>query len=339
MKKTPSGIPALAILSVCITLTITPAWADDLKVFSNGSVADANDVNANFTELETRIETISLTPGEAGAAGAQGAQGNQGFIGITGATGAQGLPGNTGATGSMGLNGTDGTNGAEGETGAAGATGSQGEVGATGADAITISDAVDGDMLYWLVDKWVAISKPVGDAKSFSFCGGVPIWTQGGCIYEVGDTGPAGGLVIHITDGGLRGIESSPGNIAGDEGEIEAAWGDCDGDVEGLGRLVGDGFNNTVKLNSTNDGCTYQAAGLAFNYVDSNGFDDWYLPSIDELVLYGQVTMSSGFNWSSTQYVGESDGVGDGAMYMSGSQGMFRMSLGSVLKIRPFRNF
>jgi hypothetical protein len=43
------------------------AQAAPLVVFSNGGVADANDVNANFNELETRIETITLTPGPVGA--------------------------------------------------------------------------------------------------------------------------------------------------------------------------------------------------------------------------------------------------------------------------------
>jgi hypothetical protein len=167
MKKVSLSIPTLAILSACIALAITPAWADDLTVFSNGSVADANDVNANFTELETRIDTISLTPGEAGVAGAQGVQGNQGFIGVTGATGAQGLPGNTGATGSMGLNGTNGTNGAKGSQGAIGAAGGQGIqglAGATGAAGINGNTGAKGEVGNTGVDGATGAQGVIGDA-------------------------------------------------------------------------------------------------------------------------------------------------------------------------------
>jgi hypothetical protein len=151
MKKVSLSIPTLTILSACIALAITPAWADDLTVFSNGSVADANDVNANFTELETRIDTISLTPGEAGAAGAQGIQGNQGFqgnqgltgaAGATGAQGVQGVSGSRGATGATGLLGLKGDNGAQGVIGDAGA---KGEVGNTGAVGATGAQGVIGD--------------------------------------------------------------------------------------------------------------------------------------------------------------------------------------------------
>jgi hypothetical protein len=368
MKKVSLSIPTLAILSVCITLTITPAWADDLKVFSNGSVADANDVNANFAELETRIETTSLTPGEAGAAGAQGAQGNQGFIGVTGATGAQGLPGNTGATGAMGLNGTNGakgadgaageqgiqglagdtgaageqgiqglagdtgaaggqgiqglagdtgaageqgiqglagatgsmglngTNGAKGKDGAAGDQGIQGLDGETGADAFANSDAELGDMLYWDGEKYLSIGAPSGQTDVFYFCGGKPTWDKVDCIlYEVGDVGPAGGIIVHVEDDGLHGIEAAPEDIGG-VGLFK--WGCESIDVAGdFGDGLGDGKYNT--LNIINDDCSedvqsnLNAAQVADGY-EVNGFDNWYLPSVQEIQLIFQVLASNG---------------------------------------------
>ena len=86
MKNMINSKPALAILSVFFTLMIANVQAADLVQFSNGNIADADDVNANFNELETRIETISLTPGPAGAdSTVAGPQGPAGAVGPAGA--------------------------------------------------------------------------------------------------------------------------------------------------------------------------------------------------------------------------------------------------------------
>ena len=81
MKNRIISQPTIAIFSVCFTLMIGSVQAADLVQFSNGNIADADDVNANFNELETRIETISLTPGPVGPQGAAGPQGPQGPAG------------------------------------------------------------------------------------------------------------------------------------------------------------------------------------------------------------------------------------------------------------------
>lgn len=49
----------VAISLVFISLFFSVAQAAPLIPFSNGSVADADDVNSNFTELETRINNIN----------------------------------------------------------------------------------------------------------------------------------------------------------------------------------------------------------------------------------------------------------------------------------------
>lgn len=112
------------ISAACLGIVIGSAHAAPLNSFSNGTVADADDVNANFTELETRINTISLTPGPAGSDGATGPMGPQGLPGQNGSNGQNGLPGAdgndgvTGPQGPAGPAGTDGTNGTNGTDGA-----------------------------------------------------------------------------------------------------------------------------------------------------------------------------------------------------------------------------
>lgn len=98
-----------AIIAACLSLALGTTHAAPLITFSNGTVADADDVNANFNELATRIETISLTPGADGATGPQGPAGPQGNQGNQGDPGIQGIQGLKGDPGEQGPAGNDGT--------------------------------------------------------------------------------------------------------------------------------------------------------------------------------------------------------------------------------------
>lgn len=113
-----------------LSMAVSAIQAAPLITFTNGTVADADDVNANFTELETRINTISLTPGPKGDTGPQGETGPQGATGLQGPAGADGKDGATGPEGPVGL---------QGPAGADGATGPQGPAGADGAGVVTYS--------------------------------------------------------------------------------------------------------------------------------------------------------------------------------------------------------
>ena len=113
----------LVINAVCLTLLVSAAQAAPLITFSNGEVADADEVNANFTELETRINNISLTPGP------QGPVGPQGIPGQNGSNGLNGLDGATGPQGPVGPQGPQGNTGMTGPTGPAGPIGPQGPAG------------------------------------------------------------------------------------------------------------------------------------------------------------------------------------------------------------------
>ena len=57
---------------------------NDMHVFNNGDVADADDINNNFHNLSQRIDNIQLTPGPQGVAGPKGDQGDQGDQGAKG---------------------------------------------------------------------------------------------------------------------------------------------------------------------------------------------------------------------------------------------------------------
>jgi hypothetical protein len=118
--------------------------------------------------------------------------------------------------------------------------------------------------------------------------------------FAIGDTGPAGGIVFYVTDGGLHGLEAAP------QDQGAGIWG-CEGtDIPGAdGDAVGTGAQNTADILA---GCTQSgiAAEIAHAYT-LNGYSDWFLPSKDELnLLYQQRGVVGGgfiaYNyWSSTE--------------------------------------
>ena len=150
--------------------------------------------------------------------------------------------------------------------------------------------------------------------------------------YEVGDAGPAGGIVFYVGE-----VDSEPYRleVALDDAGI-AEWG-CVGneltDLDNLGygayppgdtsaialaaaQTVGNGEANTdAIIDQCNDGSDANtAAEMARAYRSaSTAFDDWFLPSIGELnLLYGfnsnpanqsisGFTALVGFFWSSSQ--------------------------------------
>jgi len=132
-------------ISTAISSPVMAAPGDTVpNTFTNGTPADADQVNANFSAVVTQISELAASgvqgpQGETGAqgsqgeAGPQGPQGLQGLTGAAGATGAQGPQGLTGATGAAGAQGIQGPQGLTGNTGAQGPQGLTGNTGATGA--------------------------------------------------------------------------------------------------------------------------------------------------------------------------------------------------------------
>ncbi len=108
-------------------------------------------------------------------------------------------------------------------------------------------------------------------------------------MYKVGDIGPAGGYIFYDCD-----EDNNSGNFDGLQSStcgwrfIEAAptdlpshylWGESK--QYGLSELIGKGKDNTTKLPEKVEGYT-TAAKACLDY-SVNGYDDWFLPSINEL--------------------------------------------------------
>ena len=61
--------------------------------------------------------------------------------------------------------------------------------------------------------------------------------------YEIGDTGPAGGIVFYVTGGGLHGLEAAPADLS------QTVWGCADTVIAGAdGTGIGTGAQNTVDI-------------------------------------------------------------------------------------------
>jgi hypothetical protein len=113
-------------------------------------------------------------------------------------------------------------------------------------------------------------------------------------VYVIGDTGQAGGIVFHVTDGGLHGLEASTVDL------VSAEWGCVGTPFSGaFGTVVGTGEQNTADIIA---GCNETtAASVASAYGPG-----WYLPSKDELnLLYAQQGVVGGLGetqyWRSSQ--------------------------------------
>ena len=117
--------------------------------------------------------------------------------------------------------------------------------------------------------------------------------------YQIGDPGPAGGIVFYLTDAsGEHGMEAAPVDQSSG-----IQWGCYGTTVGGTSTAYGTGKANTTTINAQ---CgTGTAASIAASY-SLDGIDGWYLPSKDELnLLYQQKAVVGGFAfgyyWSSSE--------------------------------------
>jgi hypothetical protein len=122
--------------------------------------------------------------------------------------------------------------------------------------------------------------------------------------YSVGNSGPAGGLIISLMPDGLHGTEISTHDLG------KATWGCSGTDISNANALFhGFADENTLEIlaNCSDNTC---AAALCANY-SFNGFEDWYLPTSSELIsayqnVYkkdkGNFTHGYDSYWSSVQY-------------------------------------
>jgi uncharacterized repeat protein (TIGR02543 family) len=105
-------------------------------------------------------------------------------------------------------------------------------------------------------------------------------WTP---LYALRDTGPAGGLIFYVKEGGYSDgwmyLEAAPSDQS-----TGAPWGCYETLISGAdGTAVGTGEQNTIDIEA---GCTTAgtAADICAN-LSLGGYSDWFLPSKDELNL------------------------------------------------------
>jgi hypothetical protein len=160
---------------------------------------------------------------------------------------------------------------------------------------------------------------PAGSARSST---GSPA----AALYKIGDTGPAGGIVFYDkgnNSGGWRYLEAAPV-----ETERTAPIYLTNREEVVGSRRVGEGKENTRKfmVQFQREGGGINSAAWLCNDLTVNGFDDWYLPSVDEvlhmynnLYLKGLADLKTERYW--TSFVGYKDDVYEQIFYIDFSDG------------------
>jgi hypothetical protein len=125
--------------------------------------------------------------------------------------------------------------------------------------------------------------------------------------YQVGDIGPAGGLIFYVKgnyNDGWKYLEAAPAST-----EQTVMWG-YNGAINGTDTGIGAGKRNTATIMAyqTRTGNLCLAA-MRCDELSAGGFDDWFLPSRDELMLIytnlkskGLGGFGNGWYWSSSEY-------------------------------------
>jgi hypothetical protein len=161
--------------------------------------------------------------------------------------------------------------------------------------------------------------------------------------YAVGDTGPAGGIVFYDKgndEGGWRYLEAAPASTGWERKE----WGPQGVEISGAdGTAIGSGQQNTADIvASLGPGSTY-AAQLC-DGLTTGGFDDWFLPSLEELGLintnlYGHGLGGLVSGQPTDGYWSSSESGPDGAGFWCFDLGYQYPSKDSEVRVRAIRAF
>jgi hypothetical protein len=143
----------------------------------------------------------------------------------------------------------------------------------------------------------------------------LPACSAGGASYQVGDTGPAGGVVFYVSSEPFACgpdlattctyLEAAPA-----ESDALRVWAEKPYENEentGADRsAIGAGWANTLDIVAQGNTDPMTSAAAYADAYEFGGFDDWYLPAKDELhELYEQrVTTEAGSPnyWTSSDY-------------------------------------
>ena len=173
--------------------------------------------------------------------------------------------------------------------------------------------------------------------------------------YSIGDTGPAGGIVFYdkgFYSDGWRYLEAAPSDI----GIYVFGYYRPDGtnnNMVGTAQAIGSGRYNTERLveHMDIDGKAYSdSSGTATAEYDAKkcldysygGYDDWFLPSIDELnLMYHNLHKRGLGSFANSYYWSSSEGVSSNAWqqnFGSGDQGCYNRN-DNVTYVRAVRAF
>jgi hypothetical protein len=287
----------------------------DGSIGATGSQGVAGSIGATGPQGATGLNGANGTDGSIGATGPQGAtgfNGTNGTAGSIGATGPQGTAGSIGASGSIGATGPQGTAGSIGASGSIGATGPQGSAGVGIAQTLTIS----GDTLFITSGNYILIPglslinslivEGCTDATATNY--NVSANTNdSSCTYSslaIGDL-YEGGIIFYLDGNGGGLISASQDQSTG------AEWGCSTVSILGAdGIAIGTGAQNTIDIVNANCSPSNTSNSVAANICDTltiGIYDDWFLPSNDELnLMYVNLHAQSlgGFSsyyWSSTE--------------------------------------
>jgi len=165
--------------------------------------------------------------------------------------------------------------------------------------------------------------------------------------YQIGDTGPAGGIIFYDkgnNSGGWRYLEAAP--VETDR--IPLTFASFPSLAEINNRTLGAGLNNTrlylEKLRNNN--VTGNTAPWICDTLVHNGYSDWFLPSLDELLMmYTNLrnNRNAGFQsssyWTSTCFPNSSAHPG-AAYFVDFSNGQARIgSWSETFRVRAIRRF
>jgi uncharacterized protein YraI len=164
--------------------------------------------------------------------------------------------------------------------------------------------------------------------------------------YEIGDTGPAGGIIFyakHNKSDGWQYLEAAPWDF----GQLMVAATE-DIPIENIkGYAVGSGKTNTAAImaEAVRHGGGFGWAAQACDAYELNGFDDWYLPSRDELsYMYGNLhsrglgNFRGEWYWTSTVYENSWNFNFWGVNFADGAQQSATASSNSI-RVRAIRQF
>lgn len=101
-------------------------------------------------------------------------------------------------------------------------------------------------------------------------------------VYERGDIGPAGGIVFYVdrrNEHEWTYLEAAPAGWHGTDEDPRFLWGEMGVTTGANGSGIGSGSANTALIAEQSGEF---AAKIAATLV-INGFDDWFLPSLDEI--------------------------------------------------------